>query len=331
MDQTPSIVPPLQPAPAPPSSPALSGFGELLSLAWREYLWLLKQIWPLLLVIFVLGSAIPSFLASLVPKEAQVITVSVSVVLGLLAGVVATLFLPVTGLLFLKAKSDNLAIDLSSAFRASRHLLWPFAWLLLLSNLVTLGGFLLLVIPGIMASVWMSFSMFALIFEGRKGLDALLRSAGLVIGNSWGVFWRWLGFVAVVLLLTGILSIPGFLFAGVSFLGNLPEQNLEAPQDAVNPFSFNFSEEQLVKAGENASDIASVWGNLVDLAVAPFGMAFGFALFEDLRRVKGAVVAEERRRQFKLFAALGIVAIALLIAALAWVVTLLPGALNDLG
>ncbi len=79
-----------------------------------------------------------------------------------------------------------------------RHF-WHIFWIALLIQLITSGGYLFLLIPGLVVGLYTSFAMFVFISEGEKGFSALLRSTQLVYGNWWGVVGRVLLFLLVLL------------------------------------------------------------------------------------------------------------------------------------
>ncbi|MFH1287011.1 MAG: hypothetical protein ABII02_04675 [Candidatus Magasanikbacteria bacterium] len=76
---------------------------------------------------------------------------------------------------------------------------WSVLFASILTGLAVTGGTILLVIPGIIFAVWFSFSMYTVIFEGKKGVDSLKASKAIVSGRWWSVLWR--------------LFAPGFVFA----------------------------------------------------------------------------------------------------------------------
>ncbi len=61
------------------------------------------------------------------------------------------------------------------------------------------GGFALFVIPGIWLWVLLSFSMFALMVEDRRGLAALVRSRDLVAGRWWDIALRYFVLMLIVM------------------------------------------------------------------------------------------------------------------------------------
>ncbi|MFA5937245.1 MAG: hypothetical protein WC822_05230, partial [Candidatus Paceibacterota bacterium] len=69
----------------------------------------------------------------------------------------------------------------------------------ILNGLAILGGFILLVIPGIIFSIWFSFTTYAVVLDNARGTAALSASKKLVVGRWWAVLVR--------------LFIPGILFA----------------------------------------------------------------------------------------------------------------------
>ncbi len=67
-------------------------------------------------------------------------------------------------------------------------------------------------IPGIIFSIWFSFSLYILILEGQRGTQSLAMSRELVKGYFWPVLWRWVApYFVYGLLLTIIFVIPIYL------------------------------------------------------------------------------------------------------------------------
>lgn len=70
----------------------------------------------------------------------------------------------------------------------------------ILLMLVVFGGFILLLIPGIILLVTLYFSQYALIIEGQKGVAALARSHALVKGRFFAIARKLLAFMLYLLL-----------------------------------------------------------------------------------------------------------------------------------
>jgi hypothetical protein len=151
-------------------------------------------------------------------------------------------------------------------YREAARLLGPFMLVSVLQVLAMAVGAVLLVVPGLLAYVWLYFSQYALIFDGRRGWSALLYSRELTRGGFFRVALRIVVFLAVW---SGFNSWAGGTFFAVSLL-----------------------------AGWVGLITGALWASifLVDLlAVAvlyttlAFLLAAGLRLYEDLR----AVAAEQ--------------------------------------
>jgi hypothetical protein len=100
-------------------------------------------------------------------------------------------------------------------YREAAHLLGPFVWVSLLQVLAIAVGAVLLIVPAILAYVWLYFAQYALIFDGRRSWSALLYSRDLMHGSFFRVATRIVVFLAVW---SGFNSWAGGTFFGVSLL-----------------------------------------------------------------------------------------------------------------
>lgn len=89
-----------------------------------------------------------------------------------------------------------------SAYSFAAKNFWSYVWVSVLVGLATLGGFILLIIPGIIFMIWFMFSYYVLLFEGKKGTDALKGSREHVRGRWWAVFGRLLFFLVIMLIVS---------------------------------------------------------------------------------------------------------------------------------
>jgi len=69
-------------------------------------------------------------------------------------------------------------------------LILPAALVSILTGLAVFGGFLLLIVPGIIFAMWFAFSLYALLLDDKHGTEALKYSKQLVNGRWWAVLWR---------------------------------------------------------------------------------------------------------------------------------------------
>ena len=96
---------------------------------------------------------------------------------------------------------------------ASKKFILPVLIISILSGLAVLGGFILLIIPGIIFSVWFAFSIYAVILDNQKDTDAMRFSKKLSTGRWFDVFLRILIPALIVIVLSGVLQLPFSLLA----------------------------------------------------------------------------------------------------------------------
>jgi hypothetical protein len=111
-----------------------------------------------------------------------------------------------------KARILNEAIEI---YRDAIALAPAFFWILILQLIAVVVGFVLLVIPGLLAIVWLYFVQYALVFDGRRSWPALFYSRDLMRGRFFKVAVRIVVFLAVW---SGFNSWVGGAFFGVSLL-----------------------------------------------------------------------------------------------------------------
>jgi site-specific recombinase len=131
-----------------------------------------------------------------------------TVIFSILLIVVASWF-SASFLCAIKEKQRKIEIKeaLSMGWKYTRSLFW-----VTIINAVVVGvGFLLLVVPGIIFSVWFSFSMYVLIWEDIKGVEALKRSKALVNGYWWSILWKFLGAGLIMAAINLILNFIPFI------------------------------------------------------------------------------------------------------------------------
>jgi hypothetical protein len=111
-----------------------------------------------------------------------------------------------------KARILNEAIDI---YRDAIALAPAFLWILILQLVAVVVGFVLLVIPGLLALVWLYFAQYALVFDQRRSWSALLYSRDLIRGRFFKVTVRIVVFLAVW---SGFNSWVGGAFFVISLL-----------------------------------------------------------------------------------------------------------------
>lgn len=127
---------------------------------------------------------------------------------GVFAALVIAFLIKVSLMLVVKERSVTMSVK--EYLSHGLVLAGSYAWVSFIVALTVLGGFILLIIPGIVFAVWFSFSTYVFIAEGKKGKSAMVRSKELVKGYWWVIFGR--------LLVIGIL---GAIVSQIPFLGYL--------------------------------------------------------------------------------------------------------------
>ncbi len=115
-------------------------------------------------------------------------------------------------------------------YREAWQLLGPFVWVSVLQVVAIAVGAVLLIVPGLLAYVWLYFSQYALVLDNRHSWSALLHSRDLMRGSFfrvamrvvvflafWSGFNSWAGgtFFAVSLLVGSVGLITGALWASM--------------------------------------------------------------------------------------------------------------------
>jgi len=216
---------PPPPTPPPPGEPSGSAqlparsLGEILGEAWRIYARNAGQLLLIVAVIVIplsiLGFVISHFAFAASTKVVTEAGQSVRVVeprsffIFLMAALVAAaISVIITALLqaaLLRAAAEATIGDPFDVETSYKWGLRRFGGVLLVSILVGLAvgiGFILLVIPGIIALVFFSVSVPALVVENVRGTEAMRRSWNLVSHH----FWHVLGVILVAAILTGVIA-----------------------------------------------------------------------------------------------------------------------------
>lgn len=168
-------------APAAPSS--LPGFGSLFSEAWKLFK---DRFWRIIFLDIVIMIAI------LIAGAVSYASVSAFGLVGLVITallVIATLYFGLSvryAAVRIILKNSTIQESISIGFKKA----WSYLWVGILLGVVTLGGFIMGIIPGFIFAVWLMFSYFVLVDEDKRGMDALLRSREYIKGRSWEVFWK---------------------------------------------------------------------------------------------------------------------------------------------
>ncbi len=127
----------------------------------------------------------------------------------------------------LDGREDGFAFG--DIFKKSIRLIIPAGIVLLCVSFIATGGFFLFVLPGMFFSILLSFGLYEVIVEGKRGNDALRRSIGIISAHFWGIVARivclWLITMGVMylapLFLTQVFPKAQWLIGSISYLINI--------------------------------------------------------------------------------------------------------------
>lgn len=239
--------------PSQPQISSLPGVSDLLKRTWQIYK---ERIWVFLGIMILpilISLGIPLFVSGLSVfiselKQLSILLAMLPLVIFVfvLIAIIINIWARVALLYVIKEREEKIGIK--ESFAKGWHKIISFFWISLLAGLITIIGFLLFIIPGIILAVWFSLAVYVLVAEGLTGTKALSRSKRLVSGYWWKVFWRFfiIGIIAIVISLTINL---------ISGLVGIPKE--------IN--------------------LSSV---IILLFFAPFATVYTFLIYEDLRKIK---------------------------------------------
>lgn len=137
-------------------------------------------------------------------------------------------------------------------YKETKNLFWPYLGLTILTTVFIILWALLLIVPGIIYSIFYSLAIYVFFFEGEKGMAAIRRSISLVKNYWWEIFGRYL-FLALVLWLFGVI-----IAAPLSFVGE-------------NSFFYSF------------------WSGVIqaiNFLIGPIALLYSYQIYQDLVKIK---------------------------------------------
>jgi len=222
------------------------------------------------------------FLISSLLKDMALAYLSIFSILGLLLILVVIYILTWSQVALITAIQDS-SIGVKESFSRAKSKIISFMWLGFIIGLIVSGGFLLLLIPGIIFSVWFSLAVFILVAENIKGLSAVLKSKEYVKGYFWPVFGRSLMFMLLYIILFIGLSIVSLILIFIPFLGVI----------------LNF-----------------LLYLIVPFIITPISILYIYLIYSSLKNIKGEIsnVPQKGRVAFIIIGILGILIIPIIIS-----------------
>ena len=198
-----------------PITAPLPEVSELIKKSWSFYKQNYKKFLLLsvpLVCLAVVGSIIGLLLQmSNLPNSVGYILVMVGILLSLAVPIFSIVF-PIVLIKNIKDAEENSLFDAITLYKSSFKILLPLVWVGILFTLISLGGSILFLIPGIALAGYLGYYHYTVVLDGKRGLEALLASFYYVRGNWWGIFGRLfllglvVGGVALILLLIMVVA-----------------------------------------------------------------------------------------------------------------------------
>ncbi len=156
----------------------------------------------------ILPAAFIFLLSAVAPKAQDGLEIAGQIALVVLGVWIWIILTKITSKIIAKEKinTDTLAAE-------CWKMILPVLGITILAALVKIVGFLFLIIPGILFSVWYAFADMEVILNGKFGLEAMTGSRDLVRGRGWRVLWR---IVAGPLILAALYFIASTSLIGLT-------------------------------------------------------------------------------------------------------------------
>ncbi len=216
----------------------------------QMYLWgLVYALIPM--AIIALGMIINNWRGGDLMSSFLAVKISFSV-LGALAVIAMIYFMlrAYTGI-FLLVK-NNYQGEILTIFKETKNVVLPYLALAVLTTIFIFLWTLLLIIPGIIFSIFYSLAIYVFFFEGKKGMAAIKRSTELVKNYWWAVAGRYLLFGLIMWVVMMIFSAP---------LMMVPEKSL--PWQILNAIY-----------------------QIINMLIGPIALLFSYQIYQDLVKIK---------------------------------------------
>ncbi len=166
-------------------------------------------------------------------------------------------------------KNSKEKIGIKELYKRGWHKLKPFFWVLILSELIISGGFILFYIPGIIFSISFVFATFIVITEDLRGMNAILKSVEYVKNYWWSVLWRLLFlflimvgiFIGIGLFSIMMIILTGILLSSVGEMANI-----------IGPVLYLSNFILVIVAA---------------ISIVPLATIYSFLVYSNLKKVKG--------------------------------------------
>ncbi len=187
--------------------------------------------------------------------------------------------------------------DVWTLYDKAWKIIVPFSWVAGYAVLAFMGSTILLIIPGIIVSIAITFSSYIYVAEGKKDVSALIQSWYYVRGRWWKVFLRMFAMGFVVGFISIIVSLLSFIVRVL--IWGVPVMY------AANPF-----------VRTNGDMFVSIVNQFASAFLVPISIFFMYNLYTSLKSTKPEITDVERadiNGKLKIFIYIGVVVLILAI------------------
>jgi uncharacterized membrane protein len=180
---------------------------EAIKFGWEIAKKKIKFFVPLLILVF--GSSfLFDYLSDLAKKESFLISFLLTIV-GFALSIIFSLGLIKISLEICDGKEPKIS-DLFSQYR----LFFRYFFASILKGLICLFGFILLIIPGIILSIRLSFFDYLIVDKNSRIVESLKKSWEITKGNTWNLF--------LLYILLGLINVLGFFALIIGLFWSIP-------------------------------------------------------------------------------------------------------------
>jgi hypothetical protein len=181
-----------------------------------------------------------------------------------------------------------------ASYKATIGLFLPLIWLIILEVLAVMGGFIMLIVPGIWLSISFSLTSYVFVIEHRRGMDALRQSKEYIKGYWWAFLGRVLLLGIIYCVLALVIQLPVGILLG-KFAGSIVSMLLAlfiAPFFAIYNYTIYKNLRELkpeladghTKKGTGFIKASAIVGIVVPILLfLTFIFVAGFGIFQTLR------------------------------------------------
>lgn len=141
-----------------------------------------------LLLPFAILSAVQQYLTT--TNYPLVSWISVAFILLGMVSLIVNFLVGLAGIYAIRGIISGNILSVRGVYEAAWANLWKFSLLLIAIFLIITGGFILLIIPGVIFSVWFAFSKFIFVDKNTGIKESLSQSRQLAKGRFWPIFGR---------------------------------------------------------------------------------------------------------------------------------------------